>query len=57
MKDEKRPIAVQIFGSDEESMIYAAQYLNDNDIGDIIDINMGCPAPKVVKMVMEVKYY
>ena len=49
MKDEKRPIAVQIFGSDEESMIYAAQYLNDNDIGDIIDINMGCPAPKVVK--------
>ena len=44
---EKRPIAVQIFGSDVESMVYAAKYVQD--IADIIDINMGCPAPKVVK--------
>lgn len=46
---EKGKIAVQIFGSDIESMIYATKYLCDNNIGDIIDINMGCPAPKVVK--------
>ncbi len=48
-KGEKGKIAVQIFGSDIESMGYAARYLCDNNIGDIIDINMGCPAPKVVK--------
>lgn len=47
MKDEKRPIAVQIFGSDVESMGYAAEYVSK--YADIIDINMGCPAPKVVK--------
>ena len=43
----ERPISVQIFGSDEESMITATRYVNK--IADIIDINMGCPAPKVVK--------
>ncbi len=47
MKDEKRPIAVQIFGSDVESMGYAAEYVSK--YADIIDVNMGCPAPKVVK--------
>ena len=44
---EKRPISFQIFGSDEESMEYAAKYVSE--FADIIDINMGCPAPKVVK--------
>lgn len=48
-KDEKRPISVQIFGSDIESMKYATKYLCENKIPDIIDINMGCPAPKVTK--------
>ena len=49
MKIEKkeRPVSVQIFGSDEESMEVATKYVNK--IADIIDINMGCPAPKVVK--------
>ena len=47
MKNEQRPVAVQIFGSDVESMVYAAKYVEP--IADIIDINMGCPAPKVVK--------
>ena len=47
MSNEKRPVAVQIFGSDVESMVYAAKYVEP--IADIIDINMGCPAPKVVK--------
>ena len=47
MKNEKRPVAVQIFGSDVEAMGYASKYISE--IADIIDINMGCPAPKVVK--------
>lgn len=55
MKGEKRPVAVQIFGSDIESMKYAAEYISQ--YADIIDINMGCPAPKVVKMAMEVDCY
>ncbi len=44
---EKRPISFQVFGSDEESLEYATKYMNN--FADIIDINMGCPAPKVVK--------
>ena len=44
---EKRPISMQIFGSDEETMGYAAKYVSN--LADIVDINMGCPAPKVVK--------
>jgi len=44
---EKRPISFQIFGSELESMAYAVKYMSD--FADIIDINMGCPAPKVVK--------
>jgi len=44
---EKRPISFQIFGSDEETMGYGAKYVSQ--FADIIDINMGCPAPKVVK--------
>ena len=44
---EKRPISMQIFGSDPETMGYAAKEVSK--IADILDINMGCPAPKVVK--------
>ena len=47
IEEKERPISIQIFGSDIESMIYAAKYVEH--IADIIDINMGCPAPKVVK--------
>lgn len=45
--EEKRPISFQIFGSDEEAMAFASKYVTP--LADIIDINMGCPAPKVVK--------
>ena len=46
--DEEHPVAVQIFGSEPEFMDKAAQILNDYP-NEILDINMGCPAPKVVK--------
>ena len=45
--NEKKPISMQIFGSDVKTMGYAAQYVSK--LADIVDINMGCPAPKVVK--------
>ena len=47
LEGEKRPVAIQIFGSDIEAMGYSAKYVSE--IADIVDINMGCPAPKVVK--------
>jgi nifR3 family TIM-barrel protein len=47
MDNKERPITVQIFGNDEESFVYAAQYIYEKIKPDIIDINMGCPVPKV----------
>ena len=47
MSGEERPIAQQIFGSDKESFIKAAQVIEETMHPDIIDINMGCPVPKV----------
>jgi len=46
--EEKRPVAVQIFGSNPASMAGAARIVQDLG-ADIIDINMGCPTPKIVK--------
>lgn len=43
----ERPISMQIFGSNPETMGNAAKRISDKT--DIIDINIGCPAPKVVK--------
>lgn len=47
MEEKERPISQQIFGSDKESFVYAAKYIYENMKPDIIDINMGCPVPKV----------
>lgn len=47
MEDSERPISQQIFGSDLESFVIAAKYIEENMHPDIIDINMGCPVPKV----------
>ena len=48
MNDE-RPSVVQIFGNSEETIKHTIEKLNKNENIDIIDINMGCPAPKLVK--------
>lgn len=47
MSEEERPIAQQIFGSDKESFVKAAKIVESTMHPDIIDINMGCPVPKV----------
>ncbi len=43
----ERPISIQIFGNSVESFVKAAKYIEENIHPDIIDINMGCPVPKV----------
>ncbi len=47
MRDEERPITQQIFGSDLDSFVESAKYIEKTMKPDIIDINMGCPVPKV----------
>ena len=47
MEEEERPLTQQIFGSDKDSFVEAAKYIYENMKPDIIDINMGCPVPKV----------
>lgn len=48
ISDDAGPTAIQIFGSDPDVMAFAADKLNDRK-NVILDINMGCPVPKVVK--------
>lgn len=50
--EEERPVALQIFGSDAVIMGQIAKEISSHN-HDILDINMGCPAPKIVKMVMD----
>ncbi len=47
MEEIERPIAQQLFGSDPDTMGEAAKIIEDVMHPDIIDINMGCPVPKV----------
>ncbi len=47
MEEKERPLVQQIFGSDVESFVQAAQVIEKRMHPDIIDINMGCPVPKV----------
>lgn len=47
INESDRPISVQIFGSDTDSFVKAAKFIEENIHPDIIDINMGCPVPKV----------
>ncbi len=47
MRESERPIAQQIFGSDEASFVIAAKKIVELMHPDILDINMGCPVPKI----------
>ena len=47
INEKERPISIQIFGSDLDSFIKAAKFVEEYAKPDIIDINMGCPVPKV----------
>lgn len=47
MDEKERPISQQIFGSDLDSFVKAAKIVEETMKPDIIDINMGCPVPKV----------
>lgn len=47
MRESERPIAQQIFGSDEDSFVIAAKKIVELMHPDILDINMGCPVPKI----------
>jgi tRNA-dihydrouridine synthase B len=47
---KNRPVSMQIFGSDPHIISYVVEkYINNRNDIDIIDVNMGCPAPKIVK--------
>ncbi|MGQ9454840.1 MAG: tRNA dihydrouridine synthase DusB [Armatimonadota bacterium] len=46
--DEERPVAAQVFGGDPETVVIGAKTLQDAG-ADIVDVNMGCPVPKVVR--------
>ncbi|MCI9353330.1 MAG: tRNA dihydrouridine synthase DusB [Firmicutes bacterium] len=48
IEQRERPAAVQLFGSQPEIMAAMVKKIENYDI-DIIDVNMGCPAPKIVK--------
>ena len=45
----ERPLAMQIFANTPEMAAEAAKYVEDLGTADILDFNMGCPAPKIVK--------
>ena len=46
---EERPLAMQLFGAQPEPVAEAAAYVEQLGCADVIDFNMGCPAPKIVK--------
>lgn len=54
--DIEHPVAIQIFGGDIDTLVNAAKWVDTQTDADIIDINMGCPVPKVLKSEAGSKY-
>lgn len=54
--ESEHPVAIQIFGGDIDTLLYAAKWVDTQTNADIIDINMGCPVPKVLKSNAGSKY-
>ncbi len=49
ISEEEKPVALQIFGSEPKIMAHACEIIDKMDSVCIIDVNMGCPVPKIVK--------
>ena len=49
ISENEHPVAVQIFGGDIDTLVNAAKWVENETAADVIDINMGCPVPKVLK--------
>ncbi len=49
MDEREKPLSLQIFGGEVESLVSAARIVEKKTNADIIDINMGCPVPKITK--------
>ncbi len=47
--DREKPLSLQIFGGDKKTLVEAAKVVDEQTNADIIDINMGCPVPKITK--------
>jgi nifR3 family TIM-barrel protein len=47
--EREKPLSLQIFGGEKETLVEAARFVDKNTNADIIDINMGCPVPKITK--------
>jgi nifR3 family TIM-barrel protein len=47
--EQEKPLSLQIFGGEKETLVEAAKFVDKNTTADIIDINMGCPVPKLTK--------
>ncbi|HZG16142.1 MAG TPA: tRNA dihydrouridine synthase DusB [Candidatus Bathyarchaeia archaeon] len=45
--EREKPLSLQIFGGDKETLVEAAKHVDKYTNADIIDINMGCPVPKI----------
>jgi len=49
MDSSERPVGIQLFGQDPQVLAHAAAFVESRFKPDIIDLNFGCPVPKVVK--------
>lgn len=47
--EREKPLSLQIFGGKKDTLVEAAKFVEKNTTADIIDINMGCPVPKITK--------